>query len=626
MQGLWWLPRLTDWSDDLAAAKTPRQFVRLAAGRLDFVQTLKLDRAFQRAISGGETDGLERLRLAVLSSSTAQHLIPGLRVAGLRRGLILDIHVGPFGLYQQELRDPASDLHGFRPEAVLFAFDADHLLGAGFAAEPDLAEALVEDNLARIGAAWTAARGHFGCLVLQQAILPTKPRLLGGNEHRFAASHARLLERLNEGLRARADLAAVDMVSIDHWALQEGLDHWHDPALWHRAKQDVSPAAGPVFGDLVLRTMEARRGRSAKCLVLDLDNTLWGGVIGDDGLDRIVLGPGSTAGEAFSGFQDYAKALARRGILLAVCSKNDLQTALAAFDRHPEMRLRSDDIATFSVNWHDKAANIREIADRLGLGLDALVFADDNPFERNLARTELPMVRVPELPEDPALYARCLAASGYFEGIGVTAEDTRRAELYRARGEEATARASATDMAFYLSSLGMALHWSPFQRVDVQRVTQLANKTNQFNLRTRRYSEAEIEALLDRPDSLTLQIRLVDRFADHGIVSLIVAHPDGETTLHIETWLMSCRVLGRGVEDAVANLIFREAARLGARTVAGEYVRTGRNAMVETLYPRLGFMEHDSAPGTTRWIKRTDDHRPIETHIRILRSSGHAEC
>jgi FkbH-like protein len=618
MQGLWWLPETVDWAERLAVANTVANLVKLAKSRLDFVQTLKLDRRLQCAIADGVIEG-PPLRLAVLSSSTANHLIPGLRVAALRRGIILEVYVGAYGLFQQELSDPSSALHGFKPEAILFAFDAPHLLGTALSADKDAAKMLLDDAIARIEGAWSLATAHFGCISLQQAILPTQPPLIGGNEHRFGASPADLVRQLNFKLRTHADRASVDLVSVDHWALLEGLDTWHNPVLWHGAKQDISPAVSPVFGDLVMRAMDARCGRSAKCLILDLDNTLWGGVIGDEGLDGIVLGPGSAAGEAFSDFQRYAKALTHRGIILAVCSKNDLTTAMAAFEKHPEMTLRTSDIAAFSVNWQDKATNIRQIANDLGLGLDALVFADDNPFERNIVRVELPMVMVPELPDEPALYARCLSASGYFEAADVTAEDAKRTSLYRARSEEAAARRSTTDLAGYLASLQMQLHWSPFQRVDLQRITQLSNKTNQFNLRTQRYTEAEIASLLDRKDALTLQFRLLDRFADHGIIALVIGGLEEEATLHIETWLMSCRVLGRGVEEAVTNLIFQEAARLNAEYVAGEYIPSSKNAMVAGHYGRLGFAETNSSPDATRWLKSVVDHQPLETHIAVKR-------
>ncbi len=265
-----------------------------------------------------------------------------------------------------------------------------------------------------------ACRGQ----VIQQTVLPMAPALLGSNEHRLPGSQRAMIERLNARLREAAELDGVDILALDDRITQDGLDAWHDPVFWHRAKQEISPIATPLYGDLVARLLAAQQGRSSKCLVLDLDNTLWGGVIGDDGLDGIVLGQGSALGEAFVSFQSYAQELSRRGVILAVCSKNDEANALAPFEKHPDMVLRRSDIACFVANWQDKPANLRAIAQTLNIGLDSLVLADDNPFERNMVRRELPMVGVPELPEDPALYARCVADAGYFEVLRITTEES----------------------------------------------------------------------------------------------------------------------------------------------------------------------------------------------------------
>ena len=323
--------------------------------------------------------------------------------------------------------------------------------------------------------------------------------------------------------------------------------------------------------------------------MLDLDNTLWGGVIGDDGMDGIRIGQGSAEGEAFADFQAYAAALARRGVILAACSKNDEANALEPFERHPDMVLKRADLSAFVANWNDKATNLREIAARLNIGLDALVFADDNRFERDLVRRELPVVAVPELPEDPALYARTIADAGYFEALGVTAEDRGRSSLYHANAARDALQASTTDMASYLSSLEMRLQWRPFDRTGLQRITQLINKTNQFNLTTRRYSEEEVAAVMDDPRAVGLQLRLVDRFGDNGIIAVVIGRLDEDDRLQLDTWLMSCRVLGRRVEEATLEVVRQEAERLGASALLGAYQPTAKNGMVKGHYVRLGF-------------------------------------
>ena len=369
---------------------------------------------------------------------------------------------------------------------------------------------------------------------------------------------------------------------------REGVEAWHDQALWHRAKQEIALPATPVYGDLVARLIAALGGRSHKCLVLDLDNTIWGGVIGDDGMDGIVLGQGSATGEAFAALQRYAATLSQRGVILAVCSKNDESVAHKAFDEHPEMVLRRTQVASFVANWDDKAANLRRIAAEINIGLDALVFVDDNPFERSLIRQELPMVAVPEVPEDPALVAQCLADAGYFESVAITADDRERSRQYQLNHERRALAASATDMDGYLRGLGMRLQWSRFDSVGLQRTVQLINKTNQFNLTTRRYSESDVRAVMDDAQAFGVQLRLLDRFGDNGIIAIVIGRLRDEE-LHIDTWLMSCRVLGRQVEHATLGIVAAEGLRLGARALIGDYAPTAKNGMVREHYGKLGF-------------------------------------
>jgi FkbH-like protein len=602
MAFLTWLPETEAWASHLAALPEAPEaawgaLVALANARLDFVRTGRLAAALERRFPTPPAFLATRpVRLAVLGSATTGHLRAAIVVAALRRGIHLTVYENEYGQYLQELHDPSSALQAFRPDSVLFALDAHHLTaGAGAALDGAAAEALADETLARLETCWARARDLAGGPVLQQTILHVHPPLLGSNEHRLPGSRAALAARLDHALRARADAARVDLVAVDHLAARHGLAALHDPILWNRARQEISPVAAPAYGDLVGRLLAARQGRSAKCLVLDLDNTLWGGVIGDDGLSGIVLGPGSAAGEAFAALQSYVAELGRRGIILAVCSKNDEATAREAFERHPEMVLRLPDIACFVANWEDKPANLRRIAAALNIGLDSLVFLDDNPFERTLVRRELPMVAVPELPEDPALFPALLAEAGYFESLGLTAEDRARNAQYAANTRRATLQAAATDLPAYLRSLGMVLRCDRFDRVGLGRIVQLINKTNQFNLTTRRYTEDEVLAVMADPAAFGLQLRLADRFGDNGVIAIVIGRrqPDGDVL--IDTWLMSCRVRGRQVEEATLNLIAAAAVRLGARRLLGEFRPTPKNAMVAEHYRRLGFMPADDS-------------------------------
>ncbi len=425
-----------------------------------------------------------------------------------------------------------------------------------------------------------------------------------------------------------ADADGVDILAVDDQASRDGIRRWHDSALWHRSKQEVTPTAGPLYGDLVGRWVAAIQGRSFKCLVLDLDNTLWGGVIGDDGLEGIQIGQGSPLGEAYVAFQDYARELSRRGVILAVCSKNDEANAIEPFEKHPDMVLKFGDIASFVANWSNKADNIRSIARELNIGLDSLVFIDDNPFERDLVRQELPMVAVPELSDDPTGYPVALAAAGYFEGLSVTTDDRERTVQYQGNKARDSLRTSVTDLPSYLRRLEMRLVWRHFDRIGLQRIVQLINKSNQFNLTTRRYTEEDVIAVMSDPDAFGLQLRLLDRFGDNGIIAIVIGLLRADTSrsanaqakdLYIDTWLMSCRVLGRQVEPATLNLIALEAAKLGARRVVGEYVPSKKNGMVRDHYARLGFtVIQTDASDRSSSVLDLAAFTPAETFIHVV--------
>jgi FkbH-like protein len=610
---LYWLARDREW---LAAAKSAAaiedaaaawaELQRLANNDIDFIETNRIDTLLRRRFGDAPPPGLatKPVRLAVLGSSTVTHLLPGVRVAGLRRGMWIKTYEGDYGQYSNEISDSGSGLHAFEPDAILFALDSVHMTrGLDASASEAAAEQTIQSAVDGLRALWKAARAAFRGPILQQTLLPVFPSIIGNNEQRLPGSPARAVAEINRRMRAVAGADGVDLLALDDWAGRFGLDAWRDPVLWHRAKQEVTPTAAPFYGDLVARLLAARQGRSAKCLVLDLDNTLWGGVIGDDGLDGIVLGQGNAAGEAFLTVQAYALEQARRGVILAVCSKNDEVNAWAPFDKHPDMLLKRKDIACFVANWNDKASNLRLIAQRLNIGIDSLVFLDDNPFERNLVRSEAPMVAVPEISEEPSYWAQTIADAGYFEGVSLTAEDRERSEQYRANAERDSLMAETSDIDSYLRSLDMRLISRRFDTLGLSRVTQLINKTNQFNLTTRRYSEDEVRAVIDAPDAFGLYMRLIDRFGDNGIIAIVIARLQANRDALIDTWLMSCRVLKRQVEAATLNLLAAEARKVGAERLIGAYRPTAKNGMVKDLYRDLGFTELSrSSDGSSEWL------------------------
>jgi len=621
MEQLAWLAQHPNLGAAISTAKSLsdpvarlHETARLAAYRRDFTLTLRLDRLAQQGIDllarAGQqaVPGITPLRMAVLASHTVDHLLPGIRVAALQRQVGVSLYLAPYGLYRQALLGDDPALKAFAPQVILLALDAlDSPPSCALHASAEEAEHVVQARVEELRLLWRQARERYGAQVIQQTLVPAGPALFGHFDALVPGSPRALLERLNAEIRHAAREDGVLLMDLA-WSAASGQygDGLADPVRWHQAKQLVSPIWAPLYGEHVARIAAAVVGRSRKCLVLDLDNTLWGGVVGDDGVDGLYLGQGSATGEAFLAFQRYAAQLARRGVILAVCSKNDIQVAEAAFE-HPEMALERSDIAVFMANWEDKASNLRRIAEQLNIGLDSLVFVDDNPAERDIVRRELPQVAVPELPDDVADYPARVAAGGYFEAIAFTADDSARVQTYRANSERQAALGQATDMAGYLKGLQMVMQARPIGAAELARATQLINKTNQFNLSTRRYSEVQVQQLANTPGAVALSLRLTDKFGDNGLISVVLARPDAACAsdeLFIDTWLMSCRVLGRQAEQAALQVLARHAADAGYSALIGEYRPSERNAMVAEHYPQLGFAQApnpDPASTATLW-------------------------
>ena len=516
---------------------------------------------------------------------------------------------------------PSSALHRFAPQAVLFSLSArEAIAGVALSASAAEVDGAIGRFVSELRSLWRKAREIGGAAVIQQTFIDVSEPVFGGYDRMVPGAPATVIARLNDEMCEAAARDGVLVLDVARASQRDGIDAWFDIGRWLQGKLEIAPQAAPLYGDLAARILAALRGLSKKCLVLDLDNTLWGGVIGDDGVDGIVLGEGSAAGEAHLALQHYAKQLKERGIILAVCSKNDAKIAEAAFRDHPEMVLRRSDFAAFEANWDDKAQNLKAIATRLNIGLDALVFVDDNPIERARIRQSLAVVAVPELPDDAAHYVRCLADAGYFEAIAFTADDRNRAEQYAANAEREALLGSAESMDDFLRGLNMSAVYGPFTAVDHARVVQLINKTNQFNTTTRRYASDEVSQIMEDPNSLTLQFRLVDRLGDNGLVSTMILRPapDDDDALEIENWIMSCRVFGRELEFEAMNVAVEAAKERGVRAFVADYIPTAKNDVISKLYPGLGFTEVDRAApagGATRWRLDLADYVTRNTHI-----------
>lgn len=618
MDSLGWLPVHRDFGGALKTARGEanpkarlRDAILLSRYRRDFVQTSRIDQLAIESIgslqAAGSAIGLRDLRVAMLASHTVDHLLPAIRVAGLQRGLALKIHVAPYGQYRQSLLGEDAELAAFEPQVVVLALDAfDSPISLPLdASESKVAEA-VQQRVEELRYLWRSAAERFRATVVQQTLLRTEPSLFGSFDLLVPASPAGILDRLSAAIRLAAKEDGVLLLDMALCKDLAGNDvRVFDPVRWHQAKQLVQPMAAPIYGEVLARLVASIAGLARKCLVLDLDNTLWGGVIGDDGLDGLRLGQGDPAGEAFVAFQRYIALLGQRGVILAVCSKNDSAVAEAGFG-HLGMILKRADIAAFVANWDNKASNLRHIALTLGIGLDSLVFVDDNPAERAIVRREVPEVAVPEMPEDITDYPEILAAAGYFEATAFTADDAARGKSYAANAARASSLEKTVDLEGYLRDLEMQMIASPVGQAELPRVVQLLNKTNQFNLTTRRYGEADFRLLLGQPNTQAWAFRLIDRFGDNGLISVVLLRPDDGwdgNTLLVDSWVMSCRVLGRQVETAVLDTIVKAAASRGIGAIVGEYRPTPRNGMVAAHYENLGFeaIVRDGDDSVTFW-------------------------
>ena len=609
----WLLPTPKDFSDRLKAwgnlpGPLGRELQALAQCGLNLNQLTKLAKAIARANTDGKSlDPLVSFRLAVLSNSTVDLVVPALVASAARRGIALEVIQPSYNQVVQEALTPDSKVNSSKPDAVLLALDYRALPLKLSLGDSEASAATVEGVVGYLRALRDGIKTNSNAVCIFQSFAPPVETLFGNLDRTLPGTIRSLIDGINRELAAL--VLHSDDVLLDVAGLAEtvGLANWHDTQLWNMAKISFSDELIPLYADHVARVVAALRGKSGKVLVLDLDNTVWGGIIGDDGLEGIKLAQGDATGEAHLAVQRMALDLRQRGIVLAVSSKNTDEVARAPFEQHPEMLLKLDHIAVFQANWNDKATNIQAIAEELSLGLDSIVFLDDNPAERGLVRKLLPQVAVPELPEDPSEYARILAAGGYFEAVTMAAEDLKRASFYRDNAKRASLQRQSGGVDAYLASLDMTITFQPFDGKGRVRIVQLINKSNQYNLTTRRYTEPEILDVERDPKVFTLQVRLSDIFGDNGMISVVICRDAGNETWEIDTWLMSCRVLGRKVEHMVLRKIVEHARAAGVHKLMGTYRPTERNKLVVDHYAKLGFNKvREEESGLTEWELRVE--------------------
>lgn len=556
-------------------------------------------------------------RIAILGGSTTTEIRNMLELFLLQHGIKPAFYESGYNRYCEDVLFENPELWAFKPDIVFI-----HTTWQNVTCFPDLLEdeAAVEEHvrreMSRFGSLWEKIHAQLGAIVIQNNFDLPRLRPLGNLEASQSFSRTNFLMRLNaEFARAARQDSWLLINDIHYLSAQVGLAQWLGQSYWYNFHMALSPTATVALARNVAAMVKSIYGKSKKCLVLDLDNTLWGGVIGDDGLQNIILGKDHPVGEAFLDFQRYVKGLQRRGIILAVCSKNEMESARDGFS-HPDSVLKLEDFSSFKANWNPKPENLREIAAELNIGLDSIVFVDDNPAERALVAQELPEVAVPELGSDVSLFAEVLEHEAYFEAHRIVADDLSRADYYSSNAQRNAAEASFCDYKAFLASLEMTAEIAEFQPVYLERITQLINKTNQFNLTTARYTSAQVEAIAQDPSFIALYGKLADKFGDNGLVSVLIGRIVDDA-LHIDLWIMSCRVLKRDMELAMFDALVEQCLSRGIRRIVGVYVPSKKNAMVARHYAGLGFVPVPGGdPNRELWsydVRRT--YSPMARHI-----------
>ncbi|HEV2619748.1 MAG TPA: HAD-IIIC family phosphatase [Acidobacteriaceae bacterium] len=563
---------------------------------------------------------LQPVRIFVLGGSTANEVIELLEIFLLAAGFRPEFRQSEYGRYYEDAVQDATEMAAFAPDIVYVHTSCLNVRAqpaAGASAEE--AQRCVEVELGRYREIWESIEEQAGAQIIQNNFELPPAAILGNMDSVAAGGATRFFLALNEGFAraAEADRRLV-LQDVHRLSAEMGLERWFDWDRYFSYKMLTTSEASIAMARSLASIVGAMYGKSRKVLVLDLDNTLWGGVIGDDGVERIQIGRETPVAEAYTAFQEYCLALYRRGILLAVCSKNDEGMARQGFE-HPDSVLKLEHIACFKANWEAKHENILAIAKELKLGVDSLVFVDDNPAERALVEAQLPAVAVPDVGTNVARFAERIERGRYFEPVCLSAEDLGRGAVYQADAARGQMEARFADYGEYLDSLEMRAEIGRFRGVYLERIAQLTNKTNQFNLTTRRYTLAQIEAIAGDDAYIGLYGRLSDRFGDNGLISVMVGRREGRE-LHIDLWLMSCRVLKREVEVAMLDALAGCASAAGIERLMGYYVPTKKNGMVAEHYGRLGFelVSTDGATGATVWTLDLAGYTARNRHIEVV--------
>ena len=581
----------------------------------DSKELTKKQRSLKRRLLADGTPRLEK-KIAILGGSTTNGIADMLELFLLWYGIKPVFYQSEYNRYWQDAMF-GTELREFAPDFIFI-----HTTNRNITAYPEMSqsreqvEELLQAQLEHFTAMWDKLRADLSCPIIQNNMEMPYWRLLGNKDCADIHGRVSFIDRINQGFYGYADAHPDFYIhDINYLSASIGLEKWSEPLYWNMYKYAVAVPLFPEFAFSLAKIFASLMGKNKKVLALDLDNTLWGGVVGDDGAENLALGQEVPMGQAYCEFQSYLKAQKQLGVLLTVCSKNDMENALAGLN-HPDGVLKPDDFTLIKANWEPKSLNIEQTAQELNLLVDSIVFVDDNPAERAIVQGSLPTVETPPM-EGVENYIRTLDKGGYFEVTSFSDDDLRRVEMYKQNAERAKAQSSFADYGEYLDSLEMKAEIGDFSPMTISRITQLTNKSNQFNLTTRRYTPAEMEQTYQSPDYIRLCGRLEDKFGDNGIVSVVIGEKQGEV-LDIQLWLMSCRVLKREMEHAMLDVLAEKAKEQGLTTLQGHYYPTAKNAMVKELYRDFGFEKvSEDGQGNTLWSLDLNGYQNKTAHIEI---------
>lgn len=561
-------------------------------------------------------EGLPICKVALLGDTATQFLATAIRGIGLERGYNVNLYEAEYNQIERQFLDPTSELYEFDADYIVL-FQSTHKLAESHSLLSVEQQVMIaDDRLSFISTMCTNptfASKKIICLNYPEI----EDTIFGSYATKVTSSLTYQIRKLNMGLmnlsQEYANLFICDIAGLQN---KLGRDFMFAPNVYVSTEMVLSIDAIPSVASRVMDIICAIKGQFKKCLILDLDNTLWGGIIGDDGIEGIQLGHGLGIGKAFTEFQMWVKKLKQRGIIICVASKNNEETAKEPFEKHPDMVLKLSDIAVFQANWETKVDNIRTIQSILNISYDSMVFLDDNPFERNMVREHIPGITVPELPEDPGEYLEYLYSLNLFETASYSQADKDRTKQYQIEAQRVSLQKTFSNESDFLKSLDMVSTVSGFTKFNIPRVAQLSQRSNQFNLRTIRYTEADISALAEDPNVIDLCFTLEDKFGDNGLIAVIIMKKQDDETLFIDTWFMSCRVLKRGMENFTLNTMVEYARKKGYKRIVGEYLPTPKNKMVEQHYLNLGF-EPRSGATTAQYILEIDNYKDKECYIKV---------